>query len=245
MAYRRSGPARRRRKGLKATVKSVVRSLAESHTSYHDQKQEPTHADIASKISCVPFDMLDTLSVGTRGIDRIGHEIQLRGFRVSITYDNSDIAATAPAYITTLVVSTNENEATADGFIGKLFRGYDTTSEYATGPLISSPGPEWLADVHTTPINTSTYKVLHRSSIRLGCKAEPDMPGPRYAQRVIYVPVNRKIIFPKTGMTTADIRNVKPRIVMMHFITNPTQVPSSGSAKIKLRSEVVGYFKDL
>lgn len=242
MPYRKRS-YRSKRSTLRGTVKKTMLSLAESKYAYRDQPQSISLTLLNTQVGLAPFDMLGNVVAGSRPRERTGNSIQLRGFRCSMTYDNSVSTADAPAYITTLVLMVKDTVANSSIHLD-LFRGHRSDTVQGVGPVLTAAG-EWRSDVHTTPINTAKYTVLHRSSLRLGCKEQPDLPGPRYAQRVMYIPVNKTVTFPKTAMTDDDQEDTSPRFIMLNFITNPTRVVATSTATVSVRSEITAYYKDI
>lgn len=243
MPYKRSYRRKSSKGSFKRAVKKVVTSLAESRTSYLTDDFTLPLQTLSNQVLVKRQQVLNLISTDSKATrTRDGYEIYLTGLRCAMSYDNSVDTAGIPLYITTMVIMTNDTDP---AYLGKLFRGYDKQNEFASGPPATGDAKEWREDVHTRAINGKAYKLLHRSSIRLGCKVQPDLPGPRYAQRVIYIPVNRKITFPKETQTVADNEQIKPLIFIIHLVSNPTYVQQTGTAESRIRTEVVSYYKDL
>lgn len=123
--------------------------------------------------------------------------------------------------------------------------------------LDPAPTPQnTLADadvyVHSAPINKNDYTVLHRSALRLGCKKQPDMPGPRYHQRIVYIPLNKKVQCIGTKIhnepnsnppkAIVDEMSATYRIHVAFILTNPTAVAISDPVKIKFKAVLL--YKD-
>lgn len=232
----------RKRPTLRRQVKRAVASLSETKVAYHKQIKEVDLNELNGSVQLRTFNAFGPLSTGTNALQRIGNKIHLSGIRVALTFDNSSDNAGIPCYITTAVLMTNDvTEIT----LSNLFKGYSSglSGLDVTGP--ANGKEHWKDYIHTTPLNTTTYRVLHRSSIRLGCKAQPDLPGPRYAQRLMYLPINKTITFPQPTVTETTFPTIKPRIVVLHMISNPTQIDQSGAATLFLGMETTCYFKDL
>jgi len=172
-----------------------------------------------------------------QGVDaqkRIGNKIHMKGLRLEMVFDNSQLTASIPVYVTVLVVSHTSTESPNVD----LFKGFGDTGAIS---LPTEASDEWKHEVHSRPVNTSRYKVISRSALRLGCKAEPDMPGPRFAQRVAFFPLNTICHYdgPASG-----VFNMKPRLSVIVLATNPTQLTATGGT-MKYELNSVLYYKDI
>jgi len=246
--FRRS-TRKRSKRSIRSTVKNVVNSLAETKISqnvtvhplsvvdYNKQITDEYHNPFANTV--IPLD------TNPSNHGRIGNVINVKGLKCIFSYDNSNDLSSAPLYITSMVLMSYDEVGVQTG---ELYKGHNTAQEDNNGPPIRTDlvGDfiQWKSRVHTTPTNTTKYRVLHRSSIRLGCKVQPDLPGPRYAQRIVYIPMDKKITFPKGQLGLGDNAATKPRLHVIHVVSNPTQVVGV-AAPASITTETVLYFKDL
>lgn len=166
--------------------------------------------------------LTDNIPIGAGVANMSGEYIYITGIRLEIAYDNTDIEQGGPLYITTLVlhnkgdqnifeslfnvydntVGTNSGLGTTNA---RKLTGSTTDLVDETATPDDNDGHRQLAPtktsilsnadvfVHSSPINKGDYTVYHRSALRLGCKLQPDMPGPRYHQRIVYIPINKKV----------------------------------------------------
>ena len=246
--FRRS-TRKRSKRSIRNTVKNVVNSLAETkisqnltvHTlgidTYNKQITDEYHNPFGNLV--IPPD------TGVSNHGRIGNVIHVKGLKCIFSYDNSNDASSAPIYITSMVLLSYDEVGVQTQ---ELYKGHNTAQDDNSGPPIRvdlvDDFIQWKSRIHTTPTNTTKYRVLHRSSIRLGCKVQPDLPGPRYAQRVVFIPMDKKVTFPKGQLGLGDAAATKPRLHVIHLVSNPTQVQGA-VAPGSITTETVLYFKDL
>lgn len=256
---------RKRRSGKKTSrkyISRVVRSLAETKVKredfqddldlagFGDHNTAPISAKNAAGYDGVYVSMLplgSTIGTGTASSDRVGSDIYVSGVRLEFLYDNSSLTARIPVYITTLVVMSMTQDLPSE----KLFAQYGANSRQSKD-IPNVYKYEDAHEIHTRPINKERYKVLHRSALRLGCKLEPDLPGPRFAQRVAYIPINKKVSYnnndnpatPEPGLLANEIT---PRFWLITLMTNPTQLRQEAATNGLLKFEINSnfYFKDL
>lgn len=247
MAFRKSRKGKKR--NLKTSVKNVIHSLAETKHSTVLSQSKYSLTNFGAEDSpglykgsfTQQLDLLADVSLGSGANQRIGNTINARGVRLELTYDNSASDSKAPIYITSLLVLTTEPQT----IMVQLFKGLDTPSSLAYPNLIKQ-GDETAHSVHTIPLNTKCMRILHKSSVRLGCKGEPDMPGPRFAQRVVYVPLDKKFHFGATPLSVPSAPlQMKPTLLYICFATNPTQIKHTGAGNFIHSIRSLVYFKDL
>ena len=234
MAYRKRY-MKKRRVPMRALVKRSIMSLAETKVHASQAFIEPTLASFQTTNQVLRFNPLEGIVAGPQRDNRVGSSIQLRGLRFEMTYDNSASLSTIPVYCTTVVLLVRSQEDPAD----KLFTSDGSTVGISLPTTFGSQADKGI--VHMQPLNNTEFRVLHKSSIRLGSKGEPDMPGPRYAQRLAWLPMNQKIVYNDTNSIITQ-----PNIVVLSWCTNPTQVTQTDTtAKFLHRIDYRVYYKDL
>lgn len=231
---------RRPKRSMRTSIKRVVNSLAETKSYRRDMKATMPLSTFGSGVpgySGYHFNWFSPnyeIAQGTGANERIGKKIHMKGLRVEMVFDNSQLTATVPVYITVLVLLSHSNDSPNVD----LYKGFGSTGAENLPETITE---EWKHELHSRPINTSRYRVIARSALRLGCKAEPDMPGPRFAQRVAYFPLNSISTYDGAPGGTF---NIKPRLSVVVLATNPTQLDATaGSMKYEINS--VLYYKDI
>lgn len=244
MPYTKRYSRRRGRRGkrsFKSSVANVVHSLAESKTLRREIKGDVPLTTFSPSGSLGSNYFYRTFSPNAEIIEsanvnaRVGKEIFMKGVRFEMVFDNTNTAAVVPVYLTLLVVMTTLDDS-PENF---LFRSYGPTR--AAFSLPATATDEFKHEMHTLPINTTRYKVISRSALRLGCKGEPDLPGPRFSQRIAYFPINKKCRYDdSTGVT-----NIKPQIHFIVLASNPTQLTQGTATNMKYEINSVLYYKDM
>lgn len=257
MAYRKRTGTRRRRRGFKNRVKNAVLSMAETKTHVREESvlrpltlfndftsNAQTYDDTVNN-ALLRFNPLKDLVNNSDKNARIGNEIYLRGIRFEVTIDNSSPNSSIPIYVTTLVIMTYDSVDPLD----YLFKDSISTRESYNYPLFVESQDD-AKEVHLLPLNTKRMKVLHRSHERMSCAQKNYLSGPTFSQKIIYVPIRKKIKYQnETGENSTGQPQPTPSIYYICFATNPTQhVASSPTTVNDLFSSNVKsilYFKDV
>ena len=229
---------RRGKKNLKRQVKSIVNSLAETKqyaeddfypntTLLEDQHKLTTFKPVgigASKYDAFLVghrQLLQNIVKGTGQSNRIGNKISLKGIHFNVVFDNTNILAEIPLYITFMVVQYPAGVDVKNIWV-KPSHGTELNTELrADIPLNASK-----LDIHTNPVNPK-IRVLHRYHIRLSCASQPDLAGPRYDQRTFYVPMNKTVTYTSEPESSTSLANTSPNFSYLYFVNNPTQLTQS------------------
>lgn len=174
-----------------------------------------------------------------------GKEILVTGIRLVLDFDNSFPQCQTPVYFTVLLLKHTDYSGNVQDYLFKENQPEEDTSS-------SNPSYEYKfpiecnnrdrSRVHTLPLNTDRFQVLHRTSIRLSGPSGLGFSGPTYQSRVAYIPMNQRITMSNVDPEKGGI---KPRLTMVMYATNPTQTAEpSTDAQFSCHAHHTIYYKD-
>jgi hypothetical protein len=226
------------KKTFKKRVKKILFSNIETKVNEFDInnifKESPSRST----------DLLAGITRGTDDHSFIGNEIHISSIVIDLLINNSTVNSPSPLYVTFLLIASNKGDPT--DFLFKKFGSGENTEKLDVSSTVTDKTT--LALVHSRPLATNHFRVLHKSQIRLACGARPELAGGFFNHRMLRVPINKKVVLNQEVGTPTSLVKQSTKYFFLMYATNPTNTGNHLTAVAETWN--IGgkgriYFKDI